>query len=119
MTDKPNYNDGNWHGWNGGECPVHPQSEVEAVWHDTRRNTAGITGPRQAVVEGSPTLAWSQVVRFRVIKEYRESRTIWAYGAHLFETEEKAVAFRDQLVRENPNLGYAAWPITEFREVTK
>ena len=22
MTDAPNYNDGLWHGWNGGECPV-------------------------------------------------------------------------------------------------
>ena len=20
------YNDGNWHGWDGGECPVHPES---------------------------------------------------------------------------------------------
>lgn len=25
MTD---YNDGNWHRWNGGECPVHPKSVV-------------------------------------------------------------------------------------------
>ena len=28
MTD---YNDGKWHGWNGGECPVHPESELK-VW---------------------------------------------------------------------------------------
>lgn len=26
------YNDGEWHGWNGGECPVHPESEIDAVW---------------------------------------------------------------------------------------
>ena len=25
------YNDGKWHGWNGGECPVHPETEVEFV----------------------------------------------------------------------------------------
>lgn len=24
-----NYNDGKWHGWNGGECPVHPRAIVE------------------------------------------------------------------------------------------
>lgn len=119
MTDKPNYNDGNWHGWNGGECPVHPQSEVEAVWHDTRRNAAGITGPRQAVEEGCPRLAWSHVVRFRVIKEHREQRTIWIFGQHNFDTEEKATTFRDKLVWENPGLGYTEWPITEFREVLK
>jgi hypothetical protein len=29
MTD---YNDGNWHGWQGGDCPVHPKSEVEGFW---------------------------------------------------------------------------------------
>lgn len=28
MTD---YNDGKWHGWNGGECPVDPQAEVR-IW---------------------------------------------------------------------------------------
>jgi hypothetical protein len=30
MTD---YNDGEWHGWNGGECPVDPRAWVE-VWYD-------------------------------------------------------------------------------------
>ena len=29
MTD---YNDGKWHGWNGGECPVHPESVVDVVF---------------------------------------------------------------------------------------
>jgi hypothetical protein len=28
MTD---YNDGKWHGWNGGECPVDPQAVVDVV----------------------------------------------------------------------------------------
>ena len=26
-----NYNDGRWHGWNGGECPVHPETVVVVV----------------------------------------------------------------------------------------
>ncbi len=29
MTD---YNDGKWHGWNGGECPVDPEAHVDVVW---------------------------------------------------------------------------------------
>ena len=69
MTD---YNDGNWHGWNGGECPVHPKSEVEAVWHDSRMKRAGMTGPRPAKVENEPTLAWEHVVKFRVVKAHAE-----------------------------------------------
>jgi hypothetical protein len=28
MTD---YNDGKWHGWNGGECPVDPEALVDVV----------------------------------------------------------------------------------------
>ncbi len=28
MTD---YNDGEWHGWNGGECPVNPEAVVDVV----------------------------------------------------------------------------------------
>jgi hypothetical protein len=29
MTD---YNDGKWHGWNGGKCPVDPYTHVDIVW---------------------------------------------------------------------------------------
>lgn len=28
MTD---YSDGEWHGWNGGECPVRPDGVVSIV----------------------------------------------------------------------------------------
>ena len=71
-----NYNDGEWHTWDGGKCPVHPKSEVEAVWHDPRMKNAGITGPRPAKVDNEPTLAWGHVVKFRVVKEHREPREL-------------------------------------------
>ena len=29
MTD---YNDGKWHAWNGGECPVDPEAHVDIIW---------------------------------------------------------------------------------------
>ena len=29
MTTTTDYNDGKIHVWSGGECPVHPKSEVE------------------------------------------------------------------------------------------
>jgi hypothetical protein len=72
MTD---YNDGSWHGWNGGECPVHPDSEVEAMYisasqiaviHDKRR--------ARRFVWDAPV---SSVIAFRVTKPYREPRVIW------------------------------------------
>ena len=115
MTE--DYNSGKWIGWNGGECPVHPQSIVEAVWHDPRQNAAGMTGPRPAKVENGVKLAWSNVVRFRVVKEHREPRECWAYLTMMFDSLEKAEAFRAQFNASNPGRGYLDMPITHWREV--
>lgn len=56
------YNDGEWHGWDGGECPVHPNSLIEirtpSGYHETDRR-AGIT-------------AWADPKLFRVTKPYVE-----------------------------------------------
>ena len=72
MTD---YNDGQWHGWNGGECPVHPKTEVDAVFGD---------GGKQCSIAGShldwsgpDVLPRSYVAAFRVVKAYREPREWW------------------------------------------
>lgn len=72
-----NYNDGKWHGWNGGECPVHPRTVV----HFCCMNIAG--GKTEA-----SDLVWNNeddavedgvdpVVAFRVIKEHREPLEFW------------------------------------------
>lgn len=69
-----NYNDGDWHGWNGGECPVHPESVVEVVFerqHDF-----------YSVVCEAKDVDWDiredeKVIVFRVVKAYREPREIW------------------------------------------
>lgn len=84
------YNDGNWHIWNGGECPVHPKSIVEAVWHDQRMERAGMYSPRPAKVENELTLAWAHVVKFRVVKEYREPRERWIVGTYAFASAREA-----------------------------
>lgn len=44
-VDTPDYNDGKWHGWNGGECPVDPDSEIEVRWanpQESRVNHSGL-----------------------------------------------------------------------------
>lgn len=68
MTD---YNDGKWHGWNGGECPVHPESVVE-VMLQSGFNDSGV---------GSTDWDWgickTPIIAFRVVKEYREPREVW------------------------------------------
>ena len=78
-----NYNDGKWHGWNGGECPVHPQTFVE-VQHKIR-STGFAVSYRWGIdvdVHDGP----SAIIAFRVIKEHREPREFWIAwplaGAH-------------------------------------
>lgn len=74
-----NYNDGNWHGWNGGECPVHPKTEVEAVTFSNH----GASGFRQASFTEAGRLFWGSdvpypIIAFRATKEHREPREWWA-----------------------------------------
>ena len=71
-----NYNDGLWHGWNGGECPVHPNSVVEAVW-------TACGGAVRSEQREARKFAWganaSKIIAFRVVKEYREPREFWVF----------------------------------------
>lgn len=66
------YNDGKWPGWDGGECPVHPETVVEYVWN----GSAGLVSQTEKAGSG---LGWMStgkyhMIAFRVIKEYREPR---------------------------------------------
>ena len=69
---KKDYNDGTIHGWNGGDCPVHPETVVK-VWF-----RVGSRGEKQ-----SGNYYWgcsganSDIIAFRVVKEYVEPKVIW------------------------------------------
>ena len=62
-----------WYGWNGGECPVHPETVVE-VQFDTDRD-----------VEKAEHWGWqhhyegwgSDIIAFRILKEHKEPREVW------------------------------------------
>lgn len=66
------YNDGNWHGWDGGECPVHPESVIDAVWPSTIDDKKSYRATKKAKdfpwFVGGP---WKPFL-FRVIKPYVE-----------------------------------------------
>jgi hypothetical protein len=87
-----NYNDGLWHGWNGGECPVHPMSMVEYIG---ARNVAEWRESFYGKVLAS-NISWvgdddSFVVAFRVTKEYREPREFWVHGGMAFDSKDAAI----------------------------
>lgn len=54
---------GKWIGWNGGESPVHPKTTVEVV--------GGFDGVWETTAHEA-RVEWSNVVAYRVIKEYVE-----------------------------------------------
>lgn len=67
-----NYNDGKWHGWNGGECPVHPKTEIQvSVAERSWRWWRGPAGDFCWSDEDTP------IVAFLVVKEYKEPREWW------------------------------------------
>lgn len=78
MTD---YNDGNWHEWNGGECPVHPESEIDAVWPSMMYDRKSYRDARKA--KDFPWILGGGLVPFlfRVTKPHVEPpkpREFWA-----------------------------------------
>jgi hypothetical protein len=61
--DKENF----WFGWNGGECPLHPETEVFFAFRDY--------DDRMEVFEGFAKRApWQCPGGFRITKLYREPR---------------------------------------------
>lgn len=86
-----NYNDGLWHGWNGGECPVHPETVVDEIALRT-----GISSGRKA-----RSIAWfmteencpNPIIAFRVIKEHKEPREFWIVNSYTYTTLKSAVTY--------------------------
>lgn len=62
-----NYNDGKWHGWNGGKCPVHVGSFIHGVEESGTSWKANAGDNDWHSFRGA----------FRVIKEHREPREFW------------------------------------------
>ena len=100
MTD---YNDGKWHGWNSGECPVHPDSVVQAMAEDGSRYE-----------DDAEFFNWNKaengIVAFRVVKPFREPRERWVMGTRAYDSLADAQ-------RVASSLGVIPPEIIHFREV--
>lgn len=85
------YNDGKWHGWNGGNCPVHPKSKVQVA------TNIGVFTDLAGKFEWDNSV--SPIVAFKVVEKFEEPKVIWvneyenAFVAHT--TEERAKKYSD------------------------
>ena len=86
VGDKIDPNDGKWHGWNGGDCPVHPKTEVEAVYTSSSLNDLDSdSGAADRFVWGH--CGNFDIISFRVTKaweEPKEPREFWITGRGSF-----------------------------------
>jgi len=69
-----NYNDGKWHGWNGGECPVDVESIVEGMYLRD-----DMPAPKSPCKDRAGHFDWkyeaaNTLIAFRVVKEHREQK---------------------------------------------
>jgi hypothetical protein len=67
------YNDGQIYGWNGGECPVHPETVVKFWMRDGYSVPEGIGRSLRWSALG----ASSDIIAFQVVKAYVEPKVIW------------------------------------------
>jgi hypothetical protein len=78
------YNDGKWWGWNGGECPVHPETVV-----DTVTKNYGLTSGHKASLFGWWVDHINPIIAFRVVTQYvepKKPREFWARQTEIFGT---------------------------------
>ena len=81
VVPQANYNDGNWHRWDGAtaECPVHTESVVEVNYIDGEGHTTIDNRRASSLNWGSN---YEPILAFRVTKEYVapvEPREFWIY----------------------------------------
>ena len=67
------YVTGQFYGWNGGECPVHPETVVE-VWFRGQSSQSALKASYLEWEHGNST---GDIVCFKVITPYVEPKVIW------------------------------------------
>jgi hypothetical protein len=96
MTD---YNDGKWHGWNGGECPVAPETMINAIFDDC-------SGMVDGECERADFFQWEghlAPVVFRVVKPAPPKPREWFLtGAFLHDTQIEANAWVFRYPKDGP-----------------
>ena len=98
MKPSEKYVKGQWYGWNGGECPVHPETIVDVVCNDLRCYES----VRACGKERAGDWCWSDdsepIITFRVVKHHVEPRVIWVNEYlnndwYVHQTKEDAIQY--------------------------
>lgn len=90
-----NYNDGMIHGWNGGDCPVHPLTEVKLYLRSWPAPDRDHVADKVNWLHRDQT---NDIVAFQVMKEYKQPMVVWMNMyendyAYTYKTKEEALKF--------------------------
>lgn len=99
---------GEWIGWNGGECPVHPETVVQICYAE------GLDKHVEAKF-----VDWQDdVVAYRVIKEYVEPKKPLDYWLYYSEGIEEWVSSNNEVdANDLHDLDASRFPVIHVREV--
>ena len=94
------YYNGQIHGWNGGECPVHP-IDVVTFWRrggDTKTNLAESVSWNH--VEAHQFGRKDDIIAFQVVKRHVEPKVIWVneHNSLLWVAHQSEQSARDDAV---------------------
>jgi hypothetical protein len=89
------YVTGQIYGWNGGECPVHPEAVVE-YW--TRSGRTSALRSKATCLEWEHGNSIGDIIAFKVITPYAEPKVIWvneSKGGYLavYDSEKAAKSY--------------------------
>ena len=103
------FNDGKIHGWNGGQCPVHPKTEVKVWLRDGPYSTN-----RSSSYRWVHSFTGSDIIALAVVKEYKEPCTLWVN--EYSDAQKRAHASKEAAIR---NAGIEAIRVAvKYQEVT-
>ena len=101
-----------WYGWNGGECPVHPETVVQVQMANETREQVEEESPSSAHCAGVWSWDWDWacddvafcIIAFRIVKERKVPREVWmkwnergGYWSDSLTETKGAVLFREVL----------------------
>lgn len=69
----PDWNNGTIHGWNGGDCPVHPETRIK-FWTD---EGGFISDAGHCRWDKDTTGLDPDIIAFRVVKQHVEPKVLW------------------------------------------
>jgi hypothetical protein len=104
MTPSEKYVKGQWYGWNGGKCPVHPETIVDVVAETSKGSGATFYNKAKARFWRWDQDTVTHIIAFRVVKHHVEPKVIWVNedddnDCAVYQTKEQATKWASKWVK--------------------